>query len=364
MSKNIVICLDGTSNRVRGERNTNVVRLFGLLDLDDRSRQVAYYDPGVGTFSSPGAWTPLARTASRTAGLLFGAGLRQNLGEAYCFLMQVYEPGDELFVFGFSRGAYTARALTGMLDVFGVFRQGAENLVPYAVAEYARQQPKGRDKPDGDWRTCRSYASLFGADPRRDGHAKVHFVGLWDTVKAAGNLWRELRWPYTRQLPHARTVRHAIALDEVRRPYRTYLVSPTDPDHLIREKEQDIQQVWFPGVHSDIGGGLAEDDGPALADLSLAWITREAREVGLLVRPKRYDKVQQVPAEAATATLHRMGRWWSVLGPGRREVPAGALVHASVLARMEADPGYRPTLPADHRVVEDGWVVEVPARRA
>jgi uncharacterized protein (DUF2235 family) len=85
---------------------------------------------------------------SRYAGLLFGAGLRENLGEVYAFLMQNYEPEDRIFVFGFSRGAYNARALTGMLDVFGVFRRGSEHLIPYAVSAYAKQQRRGRDDSD------------------------------------------------------------------------------------------------------------------------------------------------------------------------------------------------------------------------
>src|SRR3954447_23799434 len=96
VGKNVVVCLDGTNNKIRAAANTNVVRLFDLLDLRDPSVQVAYYDPGVGTFSSPAAWTPVARGVSRVAGLAFGAGLRRNLGEAYTYLMSAYEPGDQL----------------------------------------------------------------------------------------------------------------------------------------------------------------------------------------------------------------------------------------------------------------------------
>src|SRR4051812_21463458 len=127
MAKNIVICLDGTNNKLRAAANTNVVRMFDLLDLHSPDKQVAYYDPGVGTFSAPGAWTPLARLVSRYSGLLFGIGMRQNLCEAYTYLMSVYEPDDRIFVFGFSRGAYTARALTGLVEVCGILRRGSEN---------------------------------------------------------------------------------------------------------------------------------------------------------------------------------------------------------------------------------------------
>ena len=179
MAKNIVICLDGTNNKLRAAVNTNVVRLFEMLYLSDPSTQVGYYDPGVGTFSSAAAWTPPARTISRYAGLMFGAGLRQNLGEAYSFLMSVWEPGDRIFIFGFSRGAYTARALTGMLEVFGIFRRGCENLVPYAISEYAKQDSGG----PRDWAVLNEYAKVFGRDLHLDSqhghrdHAPIHFLG-------------------------------------------------------------------------------------------------------------------------------------------------------------------------------------------
>jgi len=172
----------------------------------------------------------MARNASRYAGLTFGAGLRENLGGAYRYLMSVHEPGDRLFFFGFSRGAYTARALTGMLEVFGLFRPGSENLVPYAVSEYARQEKRKRD-----WTVLREYARIHGRDmgQRSKDHIRVHFLGLWDTVKAAGNLWRQLRWPYTRQLPHVEVVRHAVSIDEKRRAYAEYLVDQPNPGHLF-----------------------------------------------------------------------------------------------------------------------------------
>src|SRR3954465_11872160 len=118
--KNLVICLDGTGNQVRATRNTNVVRLYEMLDHSDPGVQVAYYDPGVGTFSAQGAWTSAGRSVSKLLGLAFGSGIRQNLAEAYTFLIQNWEPGDRLFVFGFSQGAFAARALAGLIHRAGV----------------------------------------------------------------------------------------------------------------------------------------------------------------------------------------------------------------------------------------------------
>src|SRR5689334_23057934 len=93
-AKNIVVCLDGTGNQLKARGSTNVVRLFEMLDLSDPAKQIAYYDPGVGTFSAQGAWTPAARAISRTMGLVVGTGMRQNLAEAYTYLMTAWEPGD------------------------------------------------------------------------------------------------------------------------------------------------------------------------------------------------------------------------------------------------------------------------------
>jgi len=109
MGKQIVICLDGTNNKVKSADNTNVLRLYQMLPLDRPEQLVAFYQPGVGTFSASGAWTATGRWVTRVLGLAFGLGLRQNLGSAYAYLIEHYEDGDQIFVFGFSRGAYTAR---------------------------------------------------------------------------------------------------------------------------------------------------------------------------------------------------------------------------------------------------------------
>ena len=131
MSKNIVVCCDGTGNEY-GSNNTNVVKLYEAIVRD--ADQVAFYDPGVGTLSFLGR--QLGRRVGRTLGKAFGAGLQQNIEDAYRFLMDRYEPGDKLFLFGFSRGAFTVRALAGMLNRCGLLQKGSLNLVPYASRIY------------------------------------------------------------------------------------------------------------------------------------------------------------------------------------------------------------------------------------
>lgn len=356
MPKNIVICLDGTNNKLRAAVNTNVVRLFAMLELGDASRQVGYYDPGVGTFSSPSAWTPPARTLSRFAGLTFGAGPRQNLGEAYTYLVAHYQPGDRIYLFGFSRGAYTARALTGMLEVFGIFRPGSENLIPYAVNAYARQERRSADEEDTRefFAGLRMYAKTHGTsipNCNKD-HVAVDFVGLWDTVKAAGTIGRQLRWPFTRQMPHAATVRHAVSIDEARRPFVNYLVHAPDQRHLLAQKDQDLLEVWFAGVHSDVGGMFAE--GTPLSDIPLKWMADEALAKGLLLRRRAYSTTAKLDGVDPAGAIHRNSHWWRLLGPGGRTVPDGALVHASVEARVKADPAYATRLPSSFTYTDQG----------
>ena len=130
-SENIVICCDGTGNKFC-DRNTNVVKLYSVLDLSDPTSQVAYYHGGLGTLGAPAAITRLLKLWTKTKGLAFGYGLTRDIGDAYNFLMDNYEEGDRVYLFGFSRGAYTVRALSGMLHMLGLIRKGDDNLIAYA----------------------------------------------------------------------------------------------------------------------------------------------------------------------------------------------------------------------------------------
>src|ERR1700754_4945414 len=139
-ARNIIICLDGTKNEVKAKAVTNVFKVAEIADLTNPGEQVLYYGPGVGTMTAPSAWTSVAQRISLIGGMLVGHGMRQDIAEAYTYLMNTWEPGDKVFVFGFSRGAYTARALCGMLYRIGLLRPGSDNLVPYAVRTYARNR--------------------------------------------------------------------------------------------------------------------------------------------------------------------------------------------------------------------------------
>lgn len=345
--RSIVLCLDGTGNQLKAKGNTNVVRLYRMLDLADPQRQVAFYDPGVGTFAAKGAWTRPGKGLSKLLGLAFGYGIKENLAEAYEYLMGHYRPGDRIFVFGFSRGAYTARALCGMSYRAGLMRPGAENLVPYLVASYT----KGDDWSGDDWSTIDRFAETFSHLHGRSLALPIHFLGLWDSVKALGYLRWNPRYPYTRQLPNARTVRHAVSIDERRRPYAEYLVKPDGPD--------DLSEVWFAGVHSDVGGTFVDDS--RLSTIALKWMTDQALRAGLILKQKAYAKACTVDLDHALGTVHRMGWIWALLTYRRRPLPAGVRLHRSVRDRMEADPSYRlRRTPPDDAWYDDRWAQPSP----
>jgi uncharacterized protein (DUF2235 family) len=285
----------------------------------------------------------VGRKVSRLLGLGFGVGMRQNLGEAYTFLLQHWEPGDRLYLFGFSRGAYTARALAGLLYRAGMLRPGCENLVPYAVGEYARN----RSWTDDDWAEIDRFSAAFAITHEGSRAVPIEFLGVWDSVKAAGVLRWNLKWPYTRQVPNVRLARHAVSIDEKRRPYREYLVEPREPGPALEE-------VWFAGVHSDVGGTFADD--PRLSELALKWMTDGAVAAGLLVLPRRYRKQCAVTSDHPHGAVHRMGWVWAALTYRHRPVPPGAKVHDSVRARIEKDAAYASRIP-DDAVWEDAqWL--------
>jgi uncharacterized protein (DUF2235 family) len=344
MAKNIILCLDGTGNQLKARDNTNVVRLFSFLKLDDPDQQIGYYDPGVGTFGAKGALLPLSHGFTRLMGLAFGYGVRENLADAYTFLLRTFEPGDKIFIFGFSRGAFTGRALAGMLNRAGLLRRGAENLVPYAVRVYARSDARWTKK---DWAETGKFAKYLSIDVEGKHRVPIFFLGLWDSVKAAGLLRGEMTWPDTDQLPNAQYIRHAVSIDEKRRPYRECLVRPKLGDPFPDSKE-----VWFAGVHSDVGGGFEKNRG--LGDISLKWMTEQARDQGLLLNGAEREALKGFSSASARDTIHRMSWAWALLTYRRRPVfPPDARVHKSVLTRMDSG-DYHPKL-AQPRWEDPEW---------
>ena len=228
-----------------------------------------------------------------------------------------------------------------MLRAIGLLRPGSENLVPYAVATYT-----SRAEGEAYWGPVHKFSEVFAQQVDRRSTIPVAYLGLWDTVKAAGVLRWDVKWPWTRKVVNAARVRHAVSIDERRRPYREYLVDPGEDTQL--------EEVWFAGVHSDVGGTF--DDDPRLSTVALRWMVDGAVQEGLLVNQARYATLASaVTRESAAGAVHRMGRIWAVLTFRRRPIPPGAHVHASVDARRAAVPGYAPGIPPDVVWADPDW---------
>ena len=356
--KNIVICLDGTSNEVKAKAVTNIFKIVEVLQLADPDRQQVYYDPGVGTLAAAGSLGALGRKLSILGGLALGHGIRENMAEAYTYLMRTWEPGDQIFVFGFSRGAYTARALCGLLRSVGLLRPGAENLVPYAIRVYARNPGDSNlSGPEGWDRIDRFASTLSLPTPGETVSCPVRYLGVFDSVKATSFIGPDFKWPWTRQLINVETVRHAVSIDEQRRPYEPYLLKFPPEGRRFPHMEE----VWFAGIHSDVGGGFP--DNPALGDISMRWVLDGAITAGLRVRHDVYAQRYTLSGEHASAPVSRMalrGRLASTPPIGRRRtIPAGAVVHGSVAVRRDTDSSYGPNLPADAVFLDrTDWVGE------
>ncbi len=285
-----MICFDGTNNQF-GPENTNVVRLVQVLGRDPE-RQWLYYDPGVGTLPEPNAFSRLQKWLSKVYGLAFGGGLVRKVGDAYAYLMNTWEPGDEVYLFGFSRGAYTARVLAGLLHNLGLLPRGHTNLVPYVLRLNAavRDVDPAGDKA-GYWDLCADFRWTFSRKIDKDDDERrfrVRFLGVWDTVSSVGWVWDPKRYPFTTSNPSIEIARHAVSVDERRWFFRQNL--------LQRVEGQDLVELWFPGVHSDVGGGYPEADG-GLWRVAFQWMLDEARAAGLLVDDGRLQHVlDQTPA--------------------------------------------------------------------
>jgi uncharacterized protein (DUF2235 family) len=367
MAKNIVICCDGTGNEF-GEQNSNVIKLYKTLVCDPG--QVSYYHPGVGTMGARNALTRIGKWWTRVLGLAFGYGISDNLADAYQFLMHTFAPGDHVFVFGFSRGAYTARALCGMLHIIGLLREGNIGLIPYAIRMIKQKHI--------DFKVAADFRKTFSRE------CKPHFVGVWDTVSSIGWVYDAVRFPFTRATknPDFHIVRHAVSIDERRAFFReNSFGAPHDP-------QQDVLEIWFAGVHSDVGGSYPESESQ-LSKIALRWMLCEAELAGLKVDQQRKAEIlgakpPWVAPDPDTRNQHESlhGLWWiaelwpkivHIQGPDgqwhrhirvnagrRRSIPPDCLVHESVEQRLgKPSLGYQPpNLPEHRHVVRDRCPIE------
>lgn len=409
--KNIVICCDGTGNEI-SENISNVLKLYRVLRKTGKTtpNQIVFYDPGVGTLARPDPWRKAWQDVVTFLGLMTGYGLDDNILSAYEFLAGNYDEGDDIFLFGFSRGAYTVRALAGMIHKIGLLSPQQSNLAGSGLTAYKQYsadlsdggQPHVADLGDEESGPMPASRDDRAAQFARIVSAKwpnIKFIGVWDTV-ASVIVPRPDRLylpslqtlAYTRTNPSVHTFRQAIAIDERRRMFRlNKWVEPQIFRHnrfsqTNNEEPQDSKQVWFAGVHSDIGGGYPEKES-GLSKYPLLWMIDEAVACGLAVNPQTVNQLAwgvprkgspftYVPPDFTKPAHDSMTPAWRLLEyipkadkykewPGRnslfgayipdcepRSIPDGANIHESVVDRINAGIGYRPiNLPAGYEIV-------------
>ncbi len=313
MSKQIIFCTDGTWNSP--DSDTNVYKLYKAIPIT--SNQVAFYDDGLGADGTP---------LEKLAGGAMGEGIFQKIKDGYTKIAHAYEQGDEIFLFGFSRGAFTARSLAGMIAVCGL-PTGLfdDNLVETAFQAY-------RDKVQRE-----VLLSSLGKYNLFD--AKLTMVGVWDTVGALGipALWGGCDpaiygFLDTGLHPDVLNAYQALSIDERRREFPpTLWTSSPVPG-------QTIEQVWFSGVHCDVGGGYPET---GLSDITLAWMIGKATALGLQINPSVQTQYGQPDAKNALAVLHTSWSiWWGF--PTWRSIATNAVLANSAAIRCQYDTTYRP----------------------
>jgi uncharacterized protein (DUF2235 family) len=303
--KGIILLSDGTGNAAASIWKTNVWRVFESLDLKGPD-QVAFYDDGVGTSS----FKPLA-----LLGGAFGYGLKRNVLALYKFLCRNYETAeDEIFGFGFSRGAFTIRVVIGLVTTQGLVKYSSEEELDRKVkAAYRAYRAEKFKTKFGIERYFRKFRNLFTSgvhDKNERPVSSIRFLGLWDTVAAYGLPVDEMTRGISKYLfplelpdrqlnPKVARACHALSLDDERTTFHPVLwdetheptVQPTgQPRQLNTER---LSQVWFAGVHANVGGGYPDD---SLAYVSLNWILAEAQAAGL--------KFKQAPAADPDALVH------------------------------------------------------------
>lgn len=339
--KRLIICCDGTWNSADQQKNgqlcpTNVIKLATrLANRDDAGvLQVIFYDQGVGTGNATDRWT----------GGAFGRGLEDNILDGYRFLVGNYERGDEIYLFGFSRGAYTARSLAGMVRKCGLLSRNSVGRYLQAIELY-----RGDEDVDGPAaRSFRTEYAIGGDQP-----IPIKLIGVWDTVGALGIPLRGMRWVTRKKyrfhdVQLSRSVEYAyqaLAIDERRAPFRPTLWHSDNPN---------VEQVWFAGVHSDVGGGYMRT---GLSDIALDWMIEKVAGVGLSFDRAAMERRPLSPDHRMEPHNSKTGLYRVTVGDDReigmrpvnpadpqgpREPDATQSLHSSVLLRLKDCPEWRP----------------------
>lgn len=334
MSKNIVVFSDGTGQEGGEGNNTNVYKIYQMLE-NRTPRQISFYDRGLGT-----GWRKFSGNA-------FGAGISKNIRDCYKFIFEHYEAGDQIFLFGFSRGAATVRSLSGFIHLFGMLPKSRPELIDDAWKIYKKSDLTTR-KDKADELVAKNHTMWV----------TVKFIGVFDTVAALGVPNKRLsRWinkaPWMRHKFHdfklsgsVENAYQALAIDDQRKTFHPVIWDPE------LKEDQQMEQVWFAGVHTDVGGGYEKK---GLADVSLKWMKEKAELSGL----KIYDRHTVIITPDADGEMHdpfdskvpwkRKERSWDSSAYGNRKPKVhGSVVQRSLDSQNTPDSKYDP------------WILKIP----
>lgn len=314
MPKNIVVFSDGTGQEGGEGANTNIYKLFNMIE-DRTSQQISFYDPGLGT-----GWRKLS-------GNVGGAGISKNILECYTFIFENFEAGDQIYLFGFSRGAATVRSLTSFIHYFGIIPKSRPELIKQAYKIYKiENEPKRKRKAD---EFVSKHHTMW---------TRIKFLGCYDTVAALGLPIKPLS-VLMNKIPGVQhkfqnfklneTVENAyqaLAIDDERKTFHPIL---WDPEAL---PYQTIKQVWFCGMHTDVGGGYDEQE---LSDIPFSWMKEMAVNHGLLIYSSNSISINGNPngymhnsrGEGWTKLFRKKQRFWD---SSRTDKP---IIHNSVIQR-------------------------------
>lgn len=291
MGKNIVICSDGTGSSANKNRGTNVFKIYEAVDLNHKKEQVSFYDDGVGTERFK---------ILKVMGGAFGFGLSRNVRQLYADLARIYEPGDNIYLFGFSRGAFTVRTLAGFISKCGVlnakaFCENDSELINKVEGAYKAYR-RSYSTPVADlWRetfksfTKRKYGFVEASEFKKYTHNEevtpIHFLGVWDTVSAVGfpvmwvsdamNTIYRFKFPDHKLGANVRNAYQALSIDDKRKTFHPEMWDEASDENGA---PSNIQQVWFAGVHSNVGGGYSKQ---GMSLVSLDWMMEKAQKAGL-----------------------------------------------------------------------------------
>ena len=376
MKKRIAIFCDGTWNRAEAPDPTNVVRMAQTVkhSASDGRKQHVIYQMGVGTGRGSSA---LARLSDKVLGGAMGWGLTENIEDAYRALVFCYEPGDELYIFGFSRGAYTARSLAGLIRYCGIPPRENVGLIPKAMARYRRPK-SAKNHPDHEsnieWRSGFAPFTVTSDDefkwrlankPGLVEPLTISFLGVWDTVGSLGvpGYWfaapllnRDHQFHDKELSSIIGSARHALAIDERRRAFthtpmeridelnrrRLGLSEDADLSGIDRDSLP-LREEWFPGDHGSVGGGGVRK---GLSAYSFDWIAQGAQRAGLEMRPELWEMIRH-ERDIETPVINKiqadvMTQYMRFTGRDRDGPRDPALVSEAAKSKLAAQPDYRP----------------------